>query len=204
LKPRSKEGGFAFMEQLSNLLNRPEYLHVAINHFPLIGLPVAMLALAIGLVTKSRPVMLTGLGLVAAMALSIWPVYAYGEAGFDRVLSMADEAGEAFLKYHAELAHRWAFLYYVTAGVATLGLGLSWKRPGALIPAGIAALLLGVLSLSAGIAIAHAGGEIRHREFRSGPPPASRAGNPKLEGKAEKWGQKNAEKKSHRTATSPS
>ena len=161
------------MEQLSSLLNRPEYVHATINHFPLIGLFVAMLVLLIGLITKSRPIIFTGLGLTTAMALSIWPVYAYGEAGFDRVLSMTDEAGEAFLKYHAELAHRWAFLYYVTAGVAAVGLGLSWKRPGVLMPAGIAVLLLGALSLSAGIAIAHAGGEVRHREFRSGPPPAA-------------------------------
>lgn len=161
------------MEQLSSLLNRPEYVHATINHFPIIGLLVALLALLIGLVTKSRPIIFTGLGLTAAMALSIWPVYAFGEAGFDRVLSMADEAGEAFLKYHAELAHRWAFLYYVTAGVAAVGLGLSWKRPGALIPSAVVALVFGVLSLSAGIAIAHAGGEVRHREFRSGPPPAA-------------------------------
>jgi hypothetical protein len=32
-------------------------------------------------------------------------------------------------------------------------------------------ILLAVASLIAGIFIAHSGGEIRHREFRSGPPP---------------------------------
>jgi hypothetical protein len=160
------------MQQISSLFDRPEYIHAAINHFPLVGLLVAMLALATGLVTRSRPVMLTGLGLVAVMALSIWPVYAYGEAGFDRVLSMSDEAGEGFLKYHAALAHRWAFLYFVTAGMAALGLGLSWKWQRLLVPAAIASLILSIASLSAGLAIAHAGGQVRHREFRSGPPPA--------------------------------
>ena len=130
--------------------------------------------LAIGLITRNHPVLLTGLGLVAAMALSIWPVYSYGEAGYDRVLSMSDEAGEGFLKYHADLAHQWAFLYYLTAGVAALGFGLWWKWPRVRIPAAIAALLLGMASVGAGIVIAHAGGEVRHREFRSGPPPAVR------------------------------
>jgi hypothetical protein len=161
------------MDQLSSLLNRPEYIHAAINHFPLIGLMVAMLTLAAGLATRSRPILLTGLGLVAILALSIWPVYAYGEAGYDRVLSMADEAGEDFLKYHAELAHRWAFLYYLTAAMAGFGFGLSWKWPRVLMPAAIASLLVGIASLGAGIMIARAGGEIRHREFRSGPPPAT-------------------------------
>jgi len=160
------------MESLSSLLARPEYVHVAINHFPLVGLFVAMLALLVGLIVRSRPVMLTGLGLVCVLALSIWPVYSYGEAGYDRVLSMADEPGDAFLKYHAELAHRWAFLYYVTAAAAAAGLGLAWKRPGTLIPVGIFVVILCLASLAGGIAIAHAGGEIRHREFRSGPPPA--------------------------------
>lgn len=161
------------MGSLSSLLNRPEYIHAAINHFPLIGLFVAMLALAAGLIFRSRPVTLTGLGLVCLMALSIWPVYSYGEAGFDRVLSMADEQGEGFLKYHAELAHHWAFLYYVTAGIAALGLGLAWKRPALQVSAGIVTLLLAFSSLVAGIDIAHAGGEIRHREFRSAPPPSA-------------------------------
>jgi hypothetical protein len=156
---------------MGQLLNQPEYVHVAINHFPLIGLQVALLALAIGLITRNRAIQLTGMGLVAALALSIWPVYLYGEAGFDRVLSMSDETGEAFLKYHADLAHRWAFLYYLTAAIAGLGFGLSWKWPRVLAPLSLAAVLLGLASLSAGIAIAHAGGEVRHREFRSGPPP---------------------------------
>jgi hypothetical protein len=145
---------------------------VAINHLPLVGLFVAMLGLLVGLVVRSRSVMLTGLGLVCLLALSIWPVYSYGEAGYDRVLSMADEPGDAFLKYHAELAHRWAFLYYLTAAAAAAGLGLAWKRPGTLVPIGIFVLLLCLASLAAGATIAHAGGEIRHREFRSGPPPA--------------------------------
>jgi hypothetical protein len=110
-------------------------------------------------------------GLVCLFALSVWPVFYFGEAGFDRVLSMADEPGEAFLKYHMALAHRWVFLYYLTAGVAALGFVVGWKLPRYLMPLGVVALLLGLASVSAGIMIAQAGGEVRHREFRSGPPP---------------------------------
>ena len=159
------------MERFPTLLNQPEYVHAAINHFPLIGLSVAMLALVVALVVKSRSGTIIGLALVGVLALSVWPVYEYGQAGFDRVLSMADEPGQAFLRYHARLAERWVFLYYLTAGVAGLGLGLTWKWPRWLTPASILALALAAASLSAGIVIAQAGGEIRHREFRSGPPP---------------------------------
>lgn len=159
------------MGQLQSLLNRPEYVHVTINHFPLIGMCVALLALAAGLITRSRPILLTALALVFLMGISVWPVSYFGEGGYDRVLSMADEPGGAFLKYHAHLADRWAFLYYITAVIAALGFATAWKWPRLLVPSGIAALVLGIASLIAGIAIAHAGGEIRHREFRSGPPP---------------------------------
>lgn len=159
------------MNTISRLLNQPEYLHAAINHFPLIGLFVALLALIAGLASRSLAATRVGLVLVALLAISIWPVVEYGEAGYDRVLSMADEPGQAFLKYHAALADRWAFLYYVTAGLSALGLGLSWKFPRLLIVAAIVSILMATASLAAGIAIAHAGGEVRHREFRMGPPP---------------------------------
>jgi hypothetical protein len=48
---------------------------------------------------------------------------------------------------------------------------LAWKWPQSLkVFAGIA-LALAAASLVAGLAIANAGGKIRHREFRTGPPP---------------------------------
>lgn len=160
------------MSTLSRLLDQPEYVHAAINHFPLIGLFVATLALIAGLIARSRSATVIAVLLVAIVSLSVWPVVEYGEAGYDRVLSMADEPGQAFLKHHAAMADRWVFLYYVTAGVGALGLGLSWKFPRLLAPTAILTILLAASSLTAGIAIAHAGGEVRHREFRLGPPPS--------------------------------
>jgi hypothetical protein len=160
------------MNRLSSLLQQPEYVHVALNHFPLVGLVVAVLAVAAALVMRNRPATFLSLGLLGLMALSAWPVYSYGEAGYDRVLSMSDDAGQAFLKYHAHLAERWVFLYYLTAASAMVGIGLGWKWPRLLLPLSIASIVLAVASLTAGIFIAHAGGEIRHREFRSSPPPA--------------------------------
>ena len=37
-----------FMEKLNSLLNRPEYVHAALNHFPLIGLFVGPVVLVLG------------------------------------------------------------------------------------------------------------------------------------------------------------
>lgn len=159
------------MQPLASILDRPEYVHAATNHLPLVGLFVALLVLVIALVARNRCATLIGLGLVAALALSVWPVYDYGELGYDRVLSMSDEAGSAFLDYHKELAERWVFLYFVTAGIAAAGFVCGCKWPRSLPWVSTAALLLGAGSLVAGLLIAQAGGEIRHREFRNGPPP---------------------------------
>jgi hypothetical protein len=159
------------METLSTLLRQPEYIHAAINHFPLIGLFVAMLALVVGLVMRNCAAIRLGLALVCVLSLSVWPVFEYGQAGYDRVLSMSDENGQAFLRYHVHLAERWVFLYYLSAALAALGFGLSWKWRRLLVPFSLASLLLALASLAAGVSIAHAGGQIRHREFRYGPPP---------------------------------
>jgi hypothetical protein len=162
------------------MLDQPEYVHTVTNHLPLIGLPVAMLALIAALATKDRTATLIGLALVGLLALSAWPVYHYGEAGYDRVLSVADDAGAKFLDQHKALAERWIFLYFITAGVAGLGFMLASKWPRTLVFSAILALVLAATSLAAGLVIAKAGGAVRHREFRSDPPPrapARRAGD---------------------------
>ena len=156
---------------IASLLDRPEYVHVIINHCPLIGLLVATISLACALALKNRAAIFVALGLLGLMALSAWIVSYFGEEGYDRVLSMADDPGQAFLRYHRLLADRWVFLFYICAGFAVLGIGLGWKWPRLLNVFALLTILLAIASLIAGIFIAHSGGEIRHREFRSGPPP---------------------------------
>ncbi len=157
------------------MFDQPEYVHVLTNHFPLIGLLVAMVALLAALITRNRTAILIGLALVGLLALTAWPVYEFGEEGYDRVFSMSDEAGGKYLDHHRALAERWIFLYFVTAGIAGLGLILAWKWPRTLVFSSILALVLAAGSLAAGVVIAKAGGQVRHPEFRSGPPPAGQA-----------------------------
>src|SRR5262245_17101940 len=93
------------------LLDRPEYVHAAINHFPLVGLFVATVSLACALALKNRATIFVALSLLTLLALSAWIVSYFGEEGYDRVLSMADDPGQAFLRYHRLLADRWGFLF---------------------------------------------------------------------------------------------
>lgn len=167
-------GAFLFrraMQAFQEALKQPEYVHVILNHLPLAGLFAALLGLVGALVVRHQPGVRVGLVLVSLFALSAWPVSEFGEEGFDRVLSLTDDAGAAYLKHHKELADRWVFLYYATAGVGALGLAASWKWPKSLWPCAGAVAVLATSSLVAGAVIADCGGKVRHREFRFGPAP---------------------------------
>jgi len=151
-----------------NNLRRPEYVHVLLNHLPLTGLLAALLGLIWSIITANRRAVHAGLFLVALFAVSIWPVAEFGEQAYDRVYSMADDRGDAYLKSHRELAERWTWIYYLTAAVAAGGslAGRFW--PKSLLPVACLAAALSVASLSAGAAIASLGAKVRHSEFRKG------------------------------------
>lgn len=147
-----------------------EHLHVLLNHLPLVGLMVAVVVLVAALVLRNPPTIVLGLALVALMAGAAWPVIESGQSSYIRVRELADEEGKAHLRRHMVLAERWDKLYYVTAGVAVLGLLAAWKWPRGFHALAVLALLLAAASLVAGAVIAEAGGKVRHPEFRTGPP----------------------------------
>lgn len=153
-------------------LSNPEYLHVLLNPLPVYGLAVGVLGLIIALFTRTRSARVTALTLVFVSALSAWPVYHYGEAGYDRVLAMADADGGRWLEEHQERAEKLIYVFYAVAALAAIALVSEFKMPRAAVSIAFATLLLAVGSLAAGGYIAYAGGHIRHREFRYEPPPA--------------------------------
>ncbi len=166
------------MSDFLTSLQEPEYVHVLLNHLPMTGLLAALLSLAVGIVVRKRPVLFVGLALVSLFSLSAWPVSEYGEGGYDRVLAMSDDEGQAYLKRHRDLADNWEFLFYVAAGAGAVAMVAGWRWPRSLWAASLGVALLGASSLVAGAVIAECGGKIRHREFRHGPPPnaTNRAG----------------------------
>lgn len=151
---------------------QPEYVHVLINHLPLTGLFAVLLGLVGSLAFRKRSAAMLSMGLVSVFSLSVWPVYVYGEAGYDRVYSMADSDGGAYLSHHKRLAEHWIWVFYVTSATGALGAIAGWKWPKCLWAASSATALFATASLVAAAVIADAGGKVRHREFRHGPPPA--------------------------------
>lgn len=151
------------------------YLHVAVNHIPIIGTPIALVLLVWGLARGSRDLARAGLTGTILFGAVGWGVVQTGEraeeALEDARVSWFDEDRA---EEHEERAEKAMYVGLATAGLAVLALWLARGGRPVLGPApwGVAGLLL----ITAGLLVwaALAGGEIRHDEFRGGglPPPA--------------------------------
>jgi hypothetical protein len=155
-------------------LQQPEYIHVLLNPLPVYGLAIGVIGLIVSLFLRSRHAQITALVLIFIAAASVWPVVHYGEEAYDRVLSMADSDGEAWLKAHKQRADKLEYIFYALALIAAAAILIPRKWPAAALPFTVATLIAALVSLGAGAYIGYAGGKIRHREFRTGPPPQAK------------------------------
>src|SRR5262245_38771825 len=99
-------------------LRQPEYVHVLLNPLPVYGLLVSWIGLIVALISKSRRALIVTLILVFITSISAWPVYEFGEQGYDRVLAMTDDDGHAWLDEHQERGQKLIFLFYVVAALS--------------------------------------------------------------------------------------
>jgi len=152
-------------------LRQPEYVHVLLNPLPVYGLLVSWIALIAALISKSRRAQIVTLILVFITSISAWPVYEFGEEGYDRVLAMTDDDGHAWLDEHQDRGQKLIYVFYALAvlSAATIVVPLRWPKSS--VPLAIAVVLLGAAALASASYIAYAGGKIRHREFRNEPAP---------------------------------
>ena len=155
-------------------LQQPEYIHVLLNPLPVYGLLVGWVGLVIGLALRSRRAQIATLTLVLLSSISAWPVYEFGQQSYDRVLSMTDEAGEAWLDEHVHRAEDLIWVFYALAALTAFAIAAPIKWPKSSMPLVVAVILLGAATLGSGAYIAYAGGRVRHREFRNEPPPPKR------------------------------
>jgi hypothetical protein len=156
-------------------LRQPEYIHVLINPLPVYGLAMGWIGLIVALFLGSRRAQIATLAIVLLAAASAWPVFEFGEQAYDRILSMTDEDGKAWLDAHQDRAEDLIYFFYALALLSAAAIAVPVKWPKSSTPLVIAALLLGTVVLGMGGYIAYAGGKIRHREFRNVPPPPEKS-----------------------------
>ena len=169
LKELSAFGGFG--DGFLRALRQPEYVHVLLNPLPVYGLLISSIALIAALISKSRRAHIVTLILVFITSISAWPVYEFGEEGYDRVLAMTDDDGHAWLDEHQDRGQKVIYLFYVVAALSAAAIIIPLRWPKSSVPLALVVVLLGAAALASGCYIAYAGGKIRHREFRNEPAP---------------------------------
>ena len=169
VKELSAFGGFG--DGFLRGLRQPEYVHVLLNPLPVYGLLISWIALIAALISKSRRALIVTLILVFITSISAWPVYEFGEEGYDRVLTMTDDDGHGWLDEHQARAEKLIYLFYAVAVLSAVAIIVPLRWPKSSVPLAVAVVLLGGAALASGCYIAYAGGKIRHREFRNAPAP---------------------------------
>lgn len=153
-------------------LQQPGYLHVLINHLPIIGTVVGLFGLVIALLLRSRIALVPALAIVLLSGISAWPVYVTGSNAYRPLMKISDDTGRAWLDEHMDRADRTTWVFYAMAGIAAIALVAPKKWPKSAIPLGIATALAAMAGTITGGYIAQAGGLVRHVEFRiPGQPP---------------------------------
>ena len=159
------------MEGFFRALRQPEYVHVLLNPLPVYGLLISWIGLIAALISKSRRAHIITLVLVFITSISAWPVYEFGEQGYDRVLTMTDDDGHAWLDEHQDRAQKLIYLFYAVAALSAAAIILPLRWPKSSVPLAMIVALLAAITLGSGCYIAYAGGKVRHREFRNEPAP---------------------------------
>src|SRR5438046_10713939 len=114
---------------LHALQRQPEYVRVGITPLPIDGLAMGWIGLIIALFLRSRPAQIATLALVLISAVSAWPAYEFGEEGYDRILSMTDDDGHAWLDEHQRRAEQLIYFFYGLAGLSAVSVVLPVKLP---------------------------------------------------------------------------
>ncbi|HUJ44471.1 MAG TPA: hypothetical protein VLW52_12785 [Opitutaceae bacterium] len=153
-------------------LRQPEYVHVLLHPLPIYGLVAGVFSLGVALVARSRGGEATALLVMLLTAASAWLVAHFGHAGYDRVYAMSNDAAQKWLNWHAYLAERIVWAYYVAAALSAAALAGLWKFPRLHRPALTLSIVAALVALGLGGFLSFVGGKIRHSEFRQGDPPA--------------------------------
>ena len=148
-----------------------EYLHVVINHIPMIGLATVCVPLLYALVRGERHTLIVSLALCIVLGAGTAVVIWSGEEGHENIehgpiVQMLDAPAHDWIHEHEERGEAAAIVAYITAAVAVLGCGLLWWKPKALRAIAAVMLVLCVVNVVLMARTTKAGGQIRHPEFR--------------------------------------
>jgi hypothetical protein len=141
------------------------HVHLMLNHLPVIGAPLLLLLLTIGLLRGSRELVTVSLVLVVGLGVATGLVYLTGEPA-EELVERASWFRDALAESHEEQATVSLVAVLVTGALAGAALAFR-RRPGAGV--WLPRAVWGALALSTILLgwTAWSGGQIRHEEVRA-------------------------------------
>jgi hypothetical protein len=143
------------------------HVHLALNHFPVVGAIGIALLLGLSLLRKSPELTRVSLALFVLLGLVTVLVYLTGGEA-EQLVEDLPGVSEARIETHEEISLI-ATAVVVLGALGALGAMLRWRGPRRL-PTGVLAGLFGVSLLASGLMFwtANTGGQIRHSEILPG------------------------------------
>lgn len=158
--------------------------HLLINHFPIIGLVLAIAILLIGILVKSSVTRRVGLLLFFIAGVTALPAFSTGE-GAEEVIEAKVEAGcekgcvcdptlmqakekemHHLIHEHEEKAEELMPMMWGIIVLSAIALFLEFKKKSMATIASIIVLIIGVVAIYFAREVGNSGGEISHPEIR--------------------------------------
>jgi hypothetical protein len=127
---------------------QPGYLHVLINHLPIIGTAGRLFGLVIALPLRNRIALIPTLAIIVLSGVSAWPGYVTCSNAYRPIMKISDEAGRDWLNEHTDRTDQTIWVFYVMAGVAAIAIAAPIRWPKSAMPLGIAAALAALADLA--------------------------------------------------------
>lgn len=141
------------------------HLHLAVNHFPLVGLVIGILILILGYLLKSRQVKPTALGIFIFSALAAIVANYTGE-GAEEIVENIPGIGEAYIETHSDYSEQFLTLMLILGGASLVTLFMGIKKWEIAKFGYILVIILAIASSISAKYVGTSGGEIRHTEIR--------------------------------------
>jgi uncharacterized membrane protein len=142
------------------------YIHVILNHFPIVGVIIGTLILIAGMAFKNEGIKISGLGTLVFAALMAVVVDLTGDPAKETVKGMPDIV-QSLVSRHEDIASVALFLIIPAGLLAALTLYSIYKKERSVRFLLIITLVLSLISCAAMGYAGRTGGQIRHTEFRN-------------------------------------
>ena len=142
------------------------YLHVIINHFPIVGVIIGTLILIAGMVFKNEGIKISGLGTIVFAALMAVVVDLTGDPAREAVRGTPDFV-LSLINRHENIAVVALFIIIPAGLLAAVTLFSIWKKVNSVRLLLIMTLVISLISCVAMGYVGRTGGQIRHLEFRN-------------------------------------